>query len=548
MISDLSITLAQINPIVGDLEHNFEKIKTQWSVVKSDLIVFPELVTSGYPPEDLVLKPSFIDTIRRRVEKLALDSKNFQAAAILPTPWLYQDDVYNAALLIYDGQIKGLTFKHNLPNYGVFDEKRVFKAGPLPSPLLFKGLKLGIMICEDMWSPECALNLNAHHADILIVPNGSPFSTRKIHTRMELAKARVAETGLPLLYVNQIGGQDELVFDGGSFILDETGAVKAQLKYFEEDTLTLTRNDINGDLVHGSAPISSDDIYADLSLIYDALVIGVRDYVQKNGFKGVLIGLSGGIDSALTAQLAVDAIGPENVECVMMPSEFTAKESLEDAQTIADTLGVDYSILPINEVVKAFKGVIPDLTGLSHENIQSRIRGTILMAKSNQSGKMLLTTGNKSEMAMGYATLYGDMNGGFNALKDVYKTQVYALTRWRNENRTAICLGPEGASIPDNVLTRAPSAELRADQKDEDSLPPYPVLDEILRLSIEEEKDVDDIVNAGFDTEIVIRILTLLDRAEYKRYQSPPGTKITPKAFGRDRRYPMTNGFSKDYK
>lgn len=532
----LSIELAQLNPIVGKLNTNFENILKAWKNASSDLVVFSELVTCGYPPEDLILKPSFIDAIHQHIASLLNHSRTLESAIILATPWREDGKTYNAALLLHKGKIIGKTFKHHLPNYGVFDEKRIFDAGTLPRPVEFKGQKLGILICEDMWKQDVAMHLKTHGADILIIPNGSPYETGKLEQRVRLARERVQETQLPLIYVNQVGGQDELVFDGGSFVLDNQGTISQQLPFFRE----AQENAENKSFKEWSIEQYHDHIKD--KHVYAALTLGIRDYVSKNGFSSVLIGLSGGIDSALTAVLAVDALGKENVHCVMLPSEFTSRESLEDAQMIVDNLGVSYETFPIVEPLKSYENLIPDLDGLAHENIQSRIRGSILMALSNARGSMLLTTGNKSEIAVGYATLYGDMNGGFNALKDLYKTQVYLFSNWRNQNKPEIGLGPSGPVIPQNVITRAPSAELRADQTDQDSLPDYEVLDGILHGLVEEEQSIENL-SKDYNQETVEKIYKLLNIAEYKRYQAPPGTKITSKAFGRDRRYPMTNGF-----
>lgn len=524
MTSPLTITLAQINPTVGDLRGNAGLILKAAGACESDLIVFPELAICGYPPEDLVLKPSFVQSCMDKMREIAVATKELPCALLIGTPWANEDAgalPYNSAALIYQGDVIGLTHKYDLPNYGVFDEKRTFTAGELPTPIEFKGHKLGIMICEDMWGDAPAHSLKKHGADILIVPNGSPFTSVKYKTRLKLAQKRVAETGLPLIYVNQIGGQDELVFDGGSFTMDSNGKVITQLPFFEEAVT--------------DAPIMAKEPQ-ELEEIYSALKLGLRDYVHKNGFSGVLLGLSGGVDSALVATIAVDALGAENVNCYMLPSKFTSQDSLNDAAELAHNLGVELESISIEEPLKAFEGAM-ELSGLAHENIQSRIRGTILMAKSNATGKMLVTTGNKSEMAVGYATIYGDMNGGFNPLKDVYKTLVYKLCDWRNDMLP---------TIPENILTKAPSAELRDNQTDQDSLPEYDILDGILEGLIEREQSLDDLIASGFDKETVLKIWTLLDRNEYKRYQSPPGTKITTKAFGRNRRYPMTNRFVKN--
>lgn len=540
----LHITLAQINPTVGALERNCQRILDAWDSApdNSDIVVLPELAVTGYPPEDLILKPSFIDAVEKIVEKLIDASAERSAAVVVTTPWRRDGKVYNAAHLVHGGFVIGTVCKHNLPNYGVFDERRTFSSGDMPAPMTFKDHKLGLMICEDMWFPEPAAALKKAGAEILIVPNGSPYHTRKKDTRLTQASSRARETGLPLIYVNQVGAQDDLVFDGGSFALTEDGRKIVQAAYFTEDIhpTLWEKNDGGKWLSLSDQAIAAMD---EMEEVYSACVLAVRDYVTKNGFPGVLIGMSGGIDSALTAAIAADALGPELVQCVMMPSPFTSKDSLEDAKTCSDALGVRYDIHSIEPAMKAFEQTIPGLSGLAHENMQSRARGAILMSLSNAQGHMVLTTGNKSEMAVGYATLYGDMCGGYNALKDVYKTDVYALARWRNKYKPAGAFGPAGRVIPERIITRAPSAELRANQTDQDSLPPYDILDGILRLLIEEDRGVDDIVAQGFDRDTVLKVWKLLDRAEYKRRQSAPGAKINHRAFGRDRRYPITNGF-----
>jgi len=502
----ISITLAQLNPTVGDLDGNAAKILDVWSDAQTDLVVFPEL------------------KIEAHVKALQEASKGFNAAALVTCPWQESGKIYNAALLIHGGEIIAKTFKHHLPNYGVFDEKRVFESGALPEILEFKGQKLGVMICEDMWHDDVAKHLKGQGAEILIVPNGSPWRIGKEAIRAQHAKSRCNEAGVPLIYVNQIGGQDDIVFDGGSFAMDANGTVTQQLKAFEEDVVSL------GDVS------TSKDMDLDAAT-YEALKLGLRDYVLKNGFKGVLLGLSGGIDSALVAAIAVDALGADKVRCVMLPSPFTSQDSLYDAKHCAAMLGAPYEAFSIKEAMEAFEATIPNLDGVAHENMQSRTRGLILMALSNSTGEMLLTTGNKSEMAVGYATLYGDMNGGFNPIKDVYKTQVYALARWRNE---------QGMVIPERIITKAPSAELRDYQTDQDSLPEYDVLDDILQGLIENQDSLEEIAARGHDVAVIEKVAHLLRISEYKRYQTPPGTKITTRAFGRDRRYPMTNRYKFD--
>ncbi len=516
--------LAQINPVVGDLGYNFGKISDVWAEhdANDTIIVFPELVTCGYPPEDLVLKSFFMERIEAHIDDLLIQSKKHKSWVTLPTPHRESGKLYNAAHLIGDGQIQDTVLKHCLPNEDVFDEKRIFTPGPLPKPVTYKGTKLGLMICEDMWWPEPAAALKEAGSEILIVPNGSPFDANKQNQRYDLARERISETGLPLIYLNQVGGQDELVFDGASFVMDAQGTITYEAPQFEE---SITASD---------SPSSSQKLGEEETL-YKALILGLHDYVVKNNFPGVLIGLSGGIDSALSAAIAVDALGADKVRCIMMPSPYTSKDSLEDAKECAALLGVSYESISIEPAMEAFTQMLPDLSGTAHENMQSRARGLTLMALSNSTGHMVLSTGNKSEMAVGYATLYGDMCGGFNALKDLYKMQVYALSKWRNT---------KSAVIPERIITKAPSAELKPDQADQDSLPPYETLDDILECLIEHDMGLSDITARGHDLETVKRVWTLLDRAEYKRRQAPPGVKVTTKAFGKDRRYPITNGFT----
>lgn len=543
MSQSLKLNVAQINPTVGDLDGNIELVKKFWDKVDDDIdmVIFPEMITCAYPPEDLVLKPFFLEQIEKRVDKLVEYSASKKTAILLPTPWQENGNTYNAALLIYNGKIQSRTLKHNLPNYGVFDELRIFEAGLLPAPLEFKGSKIGVMICEDMWYPEVSKSLADNGADFLVSVNSSPYEGTKYITRLDVARARVSETGLPLLYVNQIGGQDELVFDGASFAIDRNGKTVFSLKEFSVETSNLqVKSDSNGkwSFIPGEIIPNMDNTAA----IYAALVLGLKDYVTKNGFPGVIIGLSGGIDSALCATIAVDALGADKVSCVMMPSPYTSDISLIDASELASNLGIRLDNISIENVVRQFGADLKPLLSknapdVTFENIQSRCRGLYLMALSNCTGNMVVSTGNKSEMAVGYATLYGDMCGGFNPLKDTYKTQVYNLARWRNEQKS---------DIPVRIITRPPSAELKPDQEDQDSLPPYDVLDDILSCLIEKDMDIHSISERGHDYELVRKVWRMLDIAEYKRRQAPPGIKITSRAFGRDRRYPITNHFSRN--
>ena len=556
MSAELTIAIAQINPTVGDIPGNLARMRAaraDAAAAGADLVVFSELVVVGYPPEDLVLKQAFLEEARRAVEELARDTDD-GPALIVGAPWVDRRKLYNAMLLLHGGRIASARYKHDLPNYGVFDEKRVFAAGPVPGPIAFplpggEQLRIGGMVCEDMWTGDVAEGLEESGAEILIVPNGSPFEHDKQDVRLNLAVARVTETGLPLIYCNQVGGQDELVFDGASFVLGADRRLVAQAKGFEEDLL-LTRWRLGGDDVWACIEGRIEPAVEGLEAIYQAMSLGLRDYVDKNRFPGVVLGLSGGIDSALSAAVAVDALGPERVHAVMMPSRYTSDSSLEDARAVADALGIRLDRIPIEPGVGAFAAMLepifagrpPDIT---EENIQARIRGVILMALSNKLGPMVLTTGNKSEMSVGYATLYGDMCGGYSVLKDVYKTTVFALSRWRNQHLPARARGPAGTVIPERVIDKPPSAELRANQTDQDSLPPYHELDAILQGLVEQDLSARELVAAGHDPAVVRRVSNLLDLAEYKRRQAPPGVKITRKAFGRDRRYPITNAFRK---
>ena len=553
MTEELGIALAQINPTVGDISGNLDIIRSARKSVDgtSDIVVTGELAVSGYPPEDLVLKPAFLEMIETEVNKLALETNDGGPALLIGAPWRENGELFNAALLLADGAVVTKRYKHVLPTYGVFDEDRVFSRGPIPGPIAFKGVRLGVMICEDMWEQDVAEGLQESGAEILIVINGSPYEIDKPDQRMNFAVGRVSETGLPLAYVNLVGGQDELVFDGCSFILNRKHALKAQAKAWEPQ-LILSKWALKAEgwtCNEGTLEINTHDTVGQLHAIYHAIVLGLRDYVNKNSFPGVIMGLSGGIDSALSAAVAVDAIGSENVHCVMMPSPFTSQESLEDAAEIAGILGVAYDIIPIHEAMTAFDKMLTSVfqnyeADATEENIQARARGMIVMALSNKLGYLPLTTGNKSEMSVGYATLYGDMCGGYSVLKDIYKTTVFAISRWRNEIRPSNVFGGEGCVIPERIISKKPSAELKPDQFDEDTLPPYEVLDDILKNLIEGEQAISDIVARGHDPNVVRRVWHMLDRAEYKRRQAPPGVKISSRSFGRDRRYPITNGFT----
>jgi len=552
MTDRLSIAVAQINPTVGDIAGNvalIEKYAADAHALGADLVVATELAVSGYPPEDLVLKEAFQDRIESAVIALAarMGDKGYPAM-LVGAPWRVEGRLYNAALLLDGGEVKHVRLKHELPNYGVFDEKRVFAQGPLPGPIPFRGVRLGVMVCEDLWFPDVAECLQESGAEFLISLNGSPFDVNKVDVRLNTAIARTTETGLAQLYVNQVGGQDELAFDGGSFVVNADYKMVMRAPFWRE-ALVMTEW-VRGDDGWACGEAETQPSLGMEENVYQAMTLGLRDYVNKNGFPGIVIGLSGGIDSALSAAVAVDALGADKVLSVMMPSPYTSEESLEDAAACAEMLGVRLENINIGPAMQAFDQMLaPVFEGrdadITEENIQARSRALLLMAISNKLGHMLLTTGNKSEMSVGYATLYGDMCGGYSVLKDVYKTTVFKLSHWRNAHRPPGALGPDGDVMPERIITKPPSAELRPDQKDEDSLPPYDVLDGILGALIEDEKAVADVVAAGYDEETVKRIWRLLDRAEYKRRQAPPGVKITGRAFGKDRRYPITNGFTK---
>ncbi|MFZ1109399.1 MAG: NAD+ synthase [Rhodomicrobium sp.] len=549
MTQALRIACAQLNPVVGDVSGNAELARSAREEARAKnagLVVFPELFIAGYPPEDLILKPSFVEASMDAVEQLAPVTADRGPALLIGTPWRENGKVYNAVALVADGKVEALRYKVDLPNYSVFDEKRVFAAGPMPKPINFNGVWLGVPICEDIWKDAVAEFLTESGAEIFVVPNGSPFTLKKRAQREKVAIARVVETGLPLLYVNQVGGQDELVFDGASFALNRGGKLAMQLPAWETAlAVTEWRRGADG-WTCAEGPLAAIEDGA--AAAYLACVTGLRDYVEKNRFPGVVLGLSGGVDSALCAAMAVDALGASRVHCVMLPYRFTSNASLSDAAACAEALGARYDIVPIHGAVEGFDTVLAPLfegtgRGVAEENLQSRIRGTALMAISNKFGGMVVTTGNKSEVSAGYATLYGDMNGGFNPIKDLYKTQVYALSRFRNSARPKGCLGPDGAVIPQNIITKAPTAELRENQTDQDSLPPYDELDDILEGLVDREEPLSAIVARGHSPETVKKVEKLLYMSEYKRRQAAPGVKITERNFGRDRRYPIVNRF-----
>jgi len=548
--STLRIAVAQLNPTVGDIAGNLAKAREARAEAAhqgADLLLFTELFISGYPPEDLVLKPAFLKGCQKAVEKLAEDTADGGPGIIIGFPRQASEHRHNSVAALDAGKIIAIRDKVDLPNYGEFDEKRVFDAGEMPGPVNFRGVRIGIPICEDIWGELGVCETLAESgAEILLSPNGSPYYRGKVDVRHQVVLKQVIETGLPMIYANQLGGQDELVFDGASFGFNADKSLAFQMSQFAEaiSVSEWTRT--------GGGWVSRDGQRSHLperdEADYLACMLGLRDYVNKNGFKSVVLGLSGGIDSAICAALAVDALGAERVRTVMLPYRYTSEASLTDAAACAKALGCHYGTVAIEAPVEGFLDALSDMfegtePGITEENLQSRTRGTILMAISNKFGSMVVTTGNKSEMSVGYATLYGDMNGGFNPIKDLYKMQVYALSRWRNGAVPAGALGPSGEVIPQNIIDKAPSAELRPNQTDQDSLPPYPVLDDILECLVEKEMGTEEIVARGHDEATVHRIEHLLYIAEYKRRQSAPGVKITKKNFGRDRRYPITNRF-----
>jgi NAD+ synthase len=548
MKNKLKITLAQLNPVVGDIIGNVNKLIKIRSNLNTDIdiIVLPELYLTGYPIDDLVLRNDFLELVENQINDLAKLTNDNKAAIILGAPRREKTSIRNSVFVLDKGKIVTFRDKYNLPNSGVFDEQRIFAPGALSGPVNIRGALFGLPICEDIWSETVVECLCETGAEIILSINASPYSMKKSDQRMSVAVSRVIESKLPLIYLNRVGGQDELVFDGSSFCLSHEGNLTSQLNDFEEQTSEIILEKI-GDNWNCKGDIKT--VSNKLEGLYKALVMSVRDYVRNNGFPGVILGMSGGIDSALVAAIATDALGPDSVKAVMMPSPFTSNESLEDAELASSKLGIQYSYLDIKDgmnvidnILNNFKGPYIE-PGITEENIQSRLRGLVLMAISNKYGPMVLATGNKSEYAVGYATLYGDMCGGFAVIKDVWKTQVFELCDWRNLNAPKGFLGPNGTAIPQRIITKPPSAELREDQKDTDSLPEYDILDAILKKLVEENFSLDQIVKEGFEINDVKRISMLLSRSEYKRFQSAPGPKITEKAFGRDRRYPLTSGF-----
>jgi NAD+ synthase len=551
MSDTFRMMLAQLNPVVGDVAGNAARAKAAWESGKAagaDMVALTEMFITGYQTQDLILKPAFVAAAVAAVERLAVECSDGPALGI-GGPVLQGLKLYNGYYVLEGGRVHARVLKHHLPNDAVFDEKRVFASADVHGPYVVKGVRIGTPICEDAWHPDVAETLAETGAEILLIPNGSPYHRGKPNLRLNLMVSRVVETGLPLVYLNMVGGQDDQVFDGSSMVLNPGGRLAAQLPQFDEAEVMVTfRRGAEGweadqGEIHEIPPIGEAD--------YRACVMGLADYMRKTGFRKALLGLSGGIDSAIVAAMAVDALGPENVRCVMLPSEFTSQESLDLATAAANALGCRYDTVPIKGAQDAvgealaplFAGTEP---GITEENIQSRLRGLLLMALSNKFGEMLLTTGNKSEMAVGYCTIYGDMNGGYNPVKDMYKTRMFLTARWRNEHHRSWMKGPAGEVIPDRIISRPPSAELRANQRDDDSLPPYEVLDAILECLVEKEMSVAGIVALGFDRAVVKKVEHLLYIAEYKRFQSAPGVRLTQKAFWLDRRYPIANRWRDD--
>ena len=543
MTDRLRIAFAQMNQRVGDLEGNAAAmLEMRRRANDADLLMCPELQLIGYPPEDLVLKPEFVRRAHEFTDQLVAATTEPGPAILIGTPVAEGGVTYNAMILANGGRVLGRTLKRELPNYGTFDEKRIFTPGPMPEPIEFMGVKIGVPICEDIWQEQVCAHLAEAGADMLLVPNGSPYELDKDDIRYRLVRSRALQTALPIAYLNRVGGQDELVFDGSSFIVHPDGERVVQLCDWEE-ALLVTDWERTAEGWRCMTRVS-DSVDAFPEDVYRAMMLGLHDYVERNGFKGVILGLSGGIDSALSAAVAVDALGPDRVSCVMLPSKYTSEESLEDARECARLLGCRHDVISIAPAVAAVGDLLPDMSGLAAENVQARLRMVALMALSNSSAQMVLTTGNKSEMSVGYATLYGDMAGGYSVLKDAYKTTVFALSRWRNANKPETGLGPDGPVMPERVITKPPTAELRPGQKDEDSLPPYSVLDRILEGLVDKEMSVGEVASAtGEDIALVADIESKVLKAEYKRRQAPPGVKIGSRNFGRDRRYPISNFF-----
>lgn len=546
MAKKFQITVAQLNPTVGDLEGNYKVALEAWEKaqrVGSDLIAFTELFITGYNTQDLIKKPSFFKAAQDQILKLAKTCKNGPAIAIGGPAYL-KGKLYNAYYILADGNVANVIMKHHLPNQNVFDEKRIFDEGEISGPYQIGPIRIGSPICEDAWHSDVSETLSETGAQLLLVPNGSPYYNGKNDVRLNKMVARVVETNLPLIYLNMVGAQDDQVFDGGTFALNRGGSLAIKLPLFEEalEHIVLEETDIGWKIIKGELA----KVPCDKELDYHAMVMGLRDYCKKSGFEKVVLGLSGGIDSALVAVIASDAIGSANVRSIMLPSPYTSQTSLIDATDLVENLGCKSDTLPINDSLTAidktlsstFEGRKIDLT---EENIQSRLRGLLLMAVSNKFGEMLLTTGNKSEVSVGYSTIYGDMAGGFNPIKDLYKTKVFEISKWRNKNHRPWMKGPPGSIIPDSIITKAPTAELRPNQKDSDSLPDYPDLDAILTILVDEDGSTSDCLKAGYKKSDVSKVEKLLYGSEYKRFQSAPGTRLSQRAFWLDRRYPIVN-------
>ncbi len=541
------LTMAQLNPTVGDIAGNAEEARAAWAegkAAKADLVALPEMFITGYQTQDLVAKPAFVADAMLHIRTLALDCVDGPALAI-GGPMFEEDRLYNCYFILKDGKITATMRKHFLPNFNVFDEVRLFKSDEIAGPFsVGNEVRIGCPICEDAWYPDVCEAMTETGAEVLVVPNGSPYFRDKFPIRMNNMVSRVVENNVPLVYLNMVGGQDDQVFDGGSFVLNRGGKLALQMPVFDTQIahVDFQLTDDGWEALPGDKAVLPDSLEQD----YRVMVEGLRDYMRKTGFKKVLLGLSGGIDSAIVATIATDALGAENVRCVMLPSEYTSQGSLDDAAAAANALGVKYDTVSIAGPRAAVTDALAPLFGdmpadLTEENIQSRIRGLLLMAQSNKFGEMLLTTGNKSEVAVGYATIYGDMSGGYNPIKDMYKTRVFESCRWRNANHRDWMKGPAGEVIPVAIIDKPPSAELRPDQKDEDSLPPYDILDGILKMLVDDEASVADCVAAGYDRDIVKKVEHLIYISEYKRFQSAPGPRLSNRAFWLDRRYPIVN-------
>ena len=543
MTEKISLLVVQSNPVVGNIAFNKQIVIDHLQNNNSDLIIFSELMLTGYPPEDLILKPAFMKKVHEAVDEIVNLSKGKHPTVILGTPWLDEDNLFNAALVIHDGMILHKHYKMALPNYGVFDEKRIFSNGEKVSVIDFKGLNLGIFICEDIWVNQTITEIGEQQIDLAVSLNASPFDINKINEREKKAIEFSKSIAAPLIYVNQVGGQDEIVFDGSSFLNDQEKVIY-KLKHCQSESKEFEFNEDHKFVIEDSFSNQTDMN----DIIYSSLILGLRDYVEKNNFPGVVLGISGGIDSAFSAAVATDALGPSRVKGILMPSKYTSIESNTDASELGENLGIELINISINEIVNSYDNTLNDLFSgtekdITEENIQSRTRGAILMAYSNKFGHMVITNGNKSEVSVGYSTLYGDMCGGFSVVKDIYKTDLFKLSEWRNKNKPSLSLLDKNEIIPNNIITKEPTAELKEDQKDSDSLPPYDVLDKVLYHLVEKESSVKEIVDQGFDKELVKRIQNLLYNSEYKRRQAAPGVKISERNFGYDRRYPITNAF-----